>query len=268
MSKLQSDYQVKISCKAQNTDWDTFLAETSGGYHTQTSAWGQVKSLLGREAIRIIVRKNGRIVGGAQMLIRPMPFAGTIGYVPRGPLFAFEEPTLTQLVLDGLHQVANDRRVQMLVIQPPKNNGALERQLLHRGFQPSSISLASTATLQIDIDKDLDDILAQMTKTTRKYIRRGERRGLVGREGTERDLPAFYDVMKATSQRQQFSPFSMSYFSEMWRLLQPWGHIVPGRRREIGRSANPGYSLRDPPAPSRPSQPSRRRRLRPPHRLK
>ena len=85
--------------------------------------------------------------------------------------------------------------------------------------------MVPTATLLIDLTKNLDDILAQMKRATRYGIRRSLREGITVREGTERDLSTFYCILVATSQRQQFSPYPEEYFIKMWRVLGPHGYI-------------------------------------------
>jgi lipid II:glycine glycyltransferase (peptidoglycan interpeptide bridge formation enzyme) len=219
-------YQVRVSQETEDPDWDAFVAETAGGHHVQTSLWAQVKASLGWRAARVVVTQDEHIVAGAQVLMRRLPLAGAIGYVPRGPLCAVDDPGLIKLVINGLHQIAGDHRVQYLVVQPPGNGQTLARQLPCWGFRPSAIrGVQPPATVLIDLRMDLDDILAQMKKKTRYSIRRGLREGITVREGTAEDLPTFYRLMVATSQRQQFSLYPEAYFVEMWRVLHPHGYI-------------------------------------------
>lgn len=222
---LKVGYQVRVSQATEDPEWDAFLAHTPGGHHVQTSLWAQVKALLGWQAVRVVVTQGELIVAGAQLLMRPLPLAGAIGYVPKGPLCALEDPMLARLVIDELHQVAKAHHSQCLVVQPPDNCKALADWLPRWGFKPSSLNVAPIATVLIDLSKDLDDILAQMGKNTRYGIRRSLREGLTVREGTEGDLPTFYRILAAVGQRQQFSPGPEEYFVEMWRVLRPRGHI-------------------------------------------
>lgn len=222
---VSTGYQVHVSHESQDPGWDAFLAETPGGHHLQTSLWAQVKALHGWRVARIVIRREGQIVAGAQLLIRPLPMAGAIAYVPRGPFVAWDDPVLDKLVIDTLHQVVKEQRLQYLAVQPPGHAAALASRLPARGFRPSSVELAPTATVILDLTLDLDEILAQMKKKTRYNVRLGQRKGIVVREGTERDLPAFYRLLLATSRRQQFSPESEPYFTRMWRLLEPHGYV-------------------------------------------
>lgn len=157
-----ADYQVRVSDELEEPDWDAFLATTPGGHHVQTSLWARVKAPLGWRVARIIVTRGERIAAGAQLLLRSLPLIGSIGYVPKGPLFAVDDPVLTRLVIRELHRVARAYRTQYLVLQPPADGEALAQQLPRWGFRPSSVEVTPTATVLLDLTQDLDDLLAQM----------------------------------------------------------------------------------------------------------
>jgi lipid II:glycine glycyltransferase (peptidoglycan interpeptide bridge formation enzyme) len=175
--------------------------------------------------VRIVVTQSKQIVAGMQLLMRPLPFVGAVGYVTKGPLFTSDDPTLTEFVINELHQVSKAHHVRYLVMQPPNNGESLACQLPHWGFRLGSIAVAPTATVLVDLTKNLDDILAQMRKKTRYGIRRGLREGVTVREGTEDDMPTFYRILVATSQRRQFSLHPEEYFAKMWQVFHPWGYI-------------------------------------------
>jgi len=222
---LETGYQVRLSDAITDPEWDAFLSEAPGGHHVQTSLWGQVKATLGWRAKRLIVERDGQIAGGAQVLMRPLPVIGAVGYVPKGPLLAEHEPQLMGLIIDGLKQMARAWRIQNLTVLPPDNGQMLARQLPGWAFRPSTHELGVTATVRLDLTSDLDAILSQMKSKTRYNIRLGLRQGITVREGGEPDLPTFYHSLLATGQRQGFMPYSQAYFSEMWRALAPHGYI-------------------------------------------
>jgi len=224
-AQLKTGYQIRLSDELENPEWDAFLTGTPGGHHVQTSLWAQIKATLGWRTKRLIVKQGERIVGGAQILIRPLPVAGAVGYVSKGPLFAQYDPQLMALVINELKQVVKACRIQNLTVQPPDNGQALAQQLPGWGFQPSTLELGVTATTKLDLTPDLDTILSQMKPKTRYNIRLGLRKGVTVRAGGEQDLPIFYQSLLATGQRQDFTPYPEAYFREMWRILEPYGYI-------------------------------------------
>ncbi len=216
-----ASYRLQVSEAAADPVWDAFVARTPGGHHVQTSLWGQVKAAQGWKAVRLVATCGPEVVGGGQLLIRPASILGAAAYVTKGPLCASGDPELLALIVDALEQVCRACRVQYLIVQPPNNGEGMAAYLAGRGFRPTTVEVAPTATLLIDLSLSLDELLAQMHRQHRQNIRRSEREGIAVREGDETDLDAFYRLHLATSERQQFEPFSWAYFVRMWEVLRP-----------------------------------------------
>ena len=193
--------RVEIADELHDPAWDAFLAQTPGGHHTQTSLWAQVKASVGWRSTRSSPRGR-RIVAGAQLLLRPLLLIGAVGYVPRGPVSVTDDPEAATLVMDGLLRLASARRVRYLSIQPPCNGQVLAEALPRRGFQRSAREVEPTATVVLDLNPSEDELLARMKMRTRYNVRLGVRKGIVVREGTEADIPAFHRLLQATGGRQ------------------------------------------------------------------
>jgi len=222
---LEQKYRLRISQSVEDAAWDTFLAQTPGGHHVQTSLWAQVKAMLGWRPVRLVVTQDERIVGGAQILLRPLPVVGKVGYVAKGPLFAVEDPALITLVITELQRLARQHHIQYLTIQPANAEENLIQVLLNSGFRPSSMRVAPKATLLLELSPDIETIMAEMSRKTRYNIRLSGRKGITVREGSEQDLESYYQILTATGRRQDFSPYPKRYFLEMWRALRPHGYI-------------------------------------------
>jgi lipid II:glycine glycyltransferase (peptidoglycan interpeptide bridge formation enzyme) len=187
--------------------------------------WSQIKASLGWTAVRLVVRRGGRIVAGAQLLKRPLSLMGVVGYVPKGPLIAQDDPLLTELVILELKRIARAHGIRNLVIQPPDNGHTCVHHLSRWGFRPSPAKISLGATIFIDLTQDLDSILKHMKPKTRYNIRLGQRSGITVCEGTDRDLSTFHTLLTATGQRQHFPPDPIAYLAAMWRILNPHGHF-------------------------------------------
>ncbi len=220
-----AEHQVWLSRKVEDPNWDAFLALTPGGHHLQTSLWAQVKAAVGWRAARVIVTGSDGIVAGGQMLIRPLPLVGSVGYMPRGPVVISDDPKIERILMHQLHRMARAHRVQYMVVQPPLGGEPLACRLPEWGFRPSRVSAVPTATVLIDLSKGLDDLLARMKEQTRKNIRRGLHRGIVVREGTESDLHTVYRLVVATSERQKGPVYPEAHIRELWRVFHPRGYL-------------------------------------------
>lgn len=212
-------YHVRVSDETDDPDWDAFVTRMPGGHHVQTSMWGQVKAVLGWRIARVVISHQDHIVAGAQLLIRPMPLIGAVGYVPKGPLCTSENPALAELVINELHRLSRVHRVQYLIVQPPNNGDSLARQLPRWGFRRAPIAVAPTATILIDLTQNVDSIMGQMRKNTRYNIRHSQRKSIIIREGTDEDLDTFYHLLAETSERQGFTINSKEYFEKVWQVF-------------------------------------------------
>jgi len=220
-----AQFQCCLSYQANDPEWDAFLSATPGGSYPQSSLWARAKSALGYRVVRVVIRKGERIVGGAQMLIRPKSIAPAFGYVPRAPIMQRDHPGLAKLIIEELHQVARTEGIQVLVVQPPAGGDGALHALGGSGFLPCHFELAPSATCLIDLSKSQDAIFAQMRPKTRRNIRFGERKGVTVREGRQQDVSVFYRLLTETSRRQKFSPYPEDYYSEVWRALGPTGNV-------------------------------------------
>jgi lipid II:glycine glycyltransferase (peptidoglycan interpeptide bridge formation enzyme) len=75
---------VVVDEASLHPEWDDWLAAAPGGHHLQTSRWGCVKVGTGWRASRILLRRDGTLVGGCQLLVRAVPVLGALAYVPPG----------------------------------------------------------------------------------------------------------------------------------------------------------------------------------------
>jgi peptidoglycan pentaglycine glycine transferase (the first glycine) len=219
------DFRIATSERVDDRDWDAFLAGTPGGDHAQTSLWAALKATVGWTVARVVASRGGEIVGGAQMLLRALPLAGAVGYVPRGPLCALDDPALARAVVDALRGAARARGVRYLIVQPPLDGHAVARALVAGGFRPTWLEPQPAHAVLIDLSQSLDGLLGQMKGKTRYNLRLGQRRGIAVREGGAEDLDTFYRLLVATGQRQRFPVQSREHFAEMWRLFAPPGHL-------------------------------------------
>lgn len=222
---VSPEYTFQVHSGVEDDAWDTFLASLPGAHYTQSSRWARVKALAGWRATRLIVTKAQRIVGGAQILLRPLPIGGMIGYIPKGFVLAEKEASLATLLFRQIQEWARDHRVQHLTIQPPRGGEEIARQLSAVGFHLNPRMGTITSTLLIDLRSDRETLLSQMQKSTRVNIRRGEARGIRVREGGAEDLSTFYRLLGAASRRKGFAIFSEKYYRQLWEALAPAGFL-------------------------------------------
>ncbi len=206
--------------------WDEFVARWPEFLLMQGHAWGEFKRARGWEVVRLAVERDGRWVGGAQLLIKPL-LAGrwSLAYVPRGPLVAWDDPVAVHALLNAVHAAARRRRAIFLKMEPPvRYSPEAHRRLLTYGFRPSKFHNQPRSTLVISLTDDESAILSRMHRKTRRNIRLGLR-DVVVEEGQAADLDAFYRLLQETARRARFSIRSPDYYRQEWNALAPAGLV-------------------------------------------
>ncbi len=202
-------------------EWDRFLVAAKGNHHLQSTAWARVKASSGWQVLRLVIRDRGRIVGGIQILFRTVPLLGSLGYAPRGPVIQDCDPRLTERLFAELDRVMREERFFYLMIQPPEGDAHSVEILRTRGFAPTPVEVAPTATVAADLSQSPEELLASMRSSTKRGIRKSLSSELEVRLGGEADLATFHSLLAQTGQRKNFTPPSLGYFQDLWRQFSP-----------------------------------------------
>lgn len=218
-------FSVRVSDALDDPAWDDFVEQSPSGHHAQTSAWSRARASIGWIPSRVVVSKDGRIVGGAQMVTRPMPADGNVGFAHRAPVVSGDDPELVALVFDELLALGRARRVGYLVVQPPPGADWMTAELERRGFRHGAFDIDMTSTIRIDLSKTEDELLAAMGKKRRQHLRSEMTPGVTIRRGSEADLPIFNELKDIQSARLGYTRRSADYYATLWRALSPRGHI-------------------------------------------
>jgi lipid II:glycine glycyltransferase (peptidoglycan interpeptide bridge formation enzyme) len=216
--QLSTDSQTIVN---QGT-WDAFVTDHPKGHLLQTWAWGELKARFGWRVIRLAVVEEGRILAGAQLLVRPLPLAFSLAYIPKGPLVDWEDRAQATALVAGLHRVCRRQRSGFLKIEPhAPDEDALRDTISRHGFVLSQFTVQPPRTMVVDLLPSEEAILAAMKQKTRYNIRLSPRKGVTVRTGTVENLPIFHHLMQITGQRGRFGIHSLDYFRAMLQLFAP-----------------------------------------------
>lgn len=185
-----------------------------GGHPLQLWGWGESKAAHNWRVERVFVRENKTIIGLAQLLIRslPKPFK-TLVYIPRGPVADDKQKAK---VLDALADYCKQEyQAVALTIEPD-----WEELPKVKGWQQSKNTILIPRTLILDLSRTEDELLGDMTKKTRQYIRKSgneaiEIRKLKSREEVQDCL----DIYQQTAQRAGFGIHDDQYYYDIYDKL-------------------------------------------------
>ncbi len=200
--------------------WDAFVERHPRGHLLQTSAWGDLKTAFGWQAVRFALSQEGQIVAGAQVLLRRWPL-GRLAYVPFGPLLDWGADTPRTLFLEDLRRALTAYKVDFVKFEPGFDVPA---EAL-RAWQPSPQTVQPPNTLILTLD-DEDSILKRMNQGTRRNIRKADKQGVTIREATAEDVPSFNAMLGATGDRQAFGVHAPDYYEKAYALFVPGGRAA------------------------------------------
>ena len=188
-----------------DASWDEFLMKTPMGQFQQSSMWAQVKEVEGWECLRVVATLKDQIVGGFQILWRNTRL-GRIGYASKGPVVVRETQSLVELLVVLMCDQANKNKILGLIVQPPDDSQITSDILGHQHFTQSNPIDVIETTLLVDVSKGKDALDRGMNRKTRKNVRIANHSGVTIREGTEKDIDLFFNLMSATCKRQGVKP--------------------------------------------------------------
>ena len=201
----------------QPAAWDE-LAAGLGAQHLQAWAWGELKHHFGWQPVRLASAQRG---AAAQVLYRRI--AGlAAAYVPHGPVY--DGQRLDDRFLDELVRDARARRAAFLRFEPAiavndSRAPVLDAQLRAAGFRATTRTLQLRASVAVDIDRPVDELFRDFSKGHRADVKRGERNGVVIRDGTADDFELLERMLLATQERKTFTYHSADYYRTLWQCF-------------------------------------------------
>ncbi|MHA7280320.1 lipid II:glycine glycyltransferase FemX [Arthrobacter sp. MDT2-2] len=198
--------------------WDTTVNQL-GGHPQQLWGWGETKAAHGWSADRVIVAEDGVVVGAAQIVCRSLPLPlRNLAYIPRGPQTAPGREVEVLEAVAGYVRAAH--RSVALSIEPDWDAASdAVRALPAAGWKVSTNTILIGRTLILDLSRSEDELLADMTKKHRQYIRKSGREGLEIRRVVRSEIGACLDVYRLTAERAGFGIHEDSYYLDIFDNL-------------------------------------------------
>jgi peptidoglycan pentaglycine glycine transferase (the first glycine) len=213
---------VKVDTNCDKTLWDEYVSSSSNGHFMQSHAWGMLQQQFGWKAMSLLARDGNTIKGGALLLSRPIPLLGrNIFYAPRGPVANHFDGETTAALCDVMMETIKRGRGIFLRCDPyvPENGitvNLVDQDRFRQVHREWSYWNAPKFVFWLDLKKDEETLLSNMTSSCRSEVRLGYKKGVVFERGGRKDLDEFYRLMCLTGRNKSIAVHGADYYRRLY----------------------------------------------------
>lgn len=203
----------------------------------QSSSWAAIKTNW--DNLNVGVKKNGKLVASAMILIKKLPLGFTLFYIPRGPIMDYCDEEVVRFMLENLVKTAKKYHCLYIKFDPAiiKNEYmAFEyNEDIFEQCQIALTNLTNSKALHLGFSKDIaatiqprfnanvypvDNYEETLPKHTRKFIKTAQKNKVnVNIYGIER-VDDFARVVEMTEQRKNINLRNAQYFRQLMQVYQ------------------------------------------------
>ena len=207
---------MNVELCTEPTVWDEIIYDLAG-HPLQLWGWGELKAAHNWKAYRLIVTNERKeVIGTAQILTRPLPAPfSRMSYIPRGPATVHDRDLVP--VLDAISTyVKKHLGGTVLTVEPDR----IEWPSSAKGWVKSPNTILIPRTLILDLNKSEEELLSDMAKKTRQYIRKSEREGVtITRLRTREEITSCLRIYRETAARAGFALHSDDYYIDLHEMM-------------------------------------------------
>jgi len=220
-------------------EFENFATNHSQSTFLQSMSWAKLKSENGWSHELLGFKDKKKVIAATLLLSKQTPVRKKMFYAPRGFLIDYNNEKLleefTIAVRDYVKKnngiflkidpyiVRVQRDIDGKIVEDGENNLDVVKSFKRLGFKekcakPGQQTLQSKWMYWINLkDRNLDDIMKDMTSKTRQMIRKNEKNGVVIREGSYEEITEFKNIMDHTGKRREFISRSLKYLQDMYK---------------------------------------------------
>lgn len=207
--------------------WDRFVKD-QGGSFLQSWEWGEFQESLGRTIFRSAVVDGDTVLAQALYIKMVIPFGFNWYYVPH--ISSVDRQALVKLLSFIKKQAIADRAL-LVHVDPHAFLASSDEKIFKDVFNNLNFrkrqnhSVQPVATVVIDLQNDLDQILSEMHKKTRYNIRLAKKKGVeIVWSKDKKYIQEFVRLTQKTAKRQNITSHSYNYYKKL--LQQESLHLV------------------------------------------
>ncbi len=211
---------TKLTLCHDKSEWDDYVLENEG-HPLQLWGWGEVKSIHGWKAFRLFLYDDeDKILGAVQLLVRKLPWPlKSLSYVPRGPVV--NEVNRVELLSTLVEYVKRIHHSVAISIEPDKVEYSVPQ-----GWKKSKNHILPSKTIILDLNKSDSELLNDMAKKTRQYIRKSASEAMtIEKVRNKSDLDKCLGIYQLTAKRAKFDLHSNQYYYDVFSKLADYSQV-------------------------------------------
>lgn len=222
-------------------EYDNYVRKHAKSHFLQSYAWGQfckVGKNLTPYYLGLIDNKNN-ILAAALLLQKKIPLGLSYFYSPRGFVIDFTDSELLKDFSLKVVEFVKNKKGIFLKIDPDlvlneedcrgqKINPNYDTKQIfstlekigfrHQGFTKNFETSQPRYTFRINLDKPMEDIENNFSKTVKQRIKKGTSLGTDVRIGTVEDIEEFSKLMMMTEDRKGFVSHNKKYYQDLYEI--------------------------------------------------
>ena len=226
---------LQVTRNCNTAEWDNFVNQHPSGNILQLFAWAEAK-LPAWDSEIVVLREEGKIIAGAQILFRQLPFPlqhFSMAYVPRGPVIDFTNSDLLSRLLHEIEIVARQHHAISLTSDPlmlRQKAGSdfiafwQKHGYIHAGFATDMREIQPRYNMVLDLTANNGNWRETISATCRSQINKAKRQAFVIRRQNPGDLQDFFAILQATGEREHIGVSNLDYYEHIIHAFRSHGH--------------------------------------------
>lgn len=208
--------EINFIDESKKQTWNEFLIANNGNF-LQSFEWGNFQEQSSLKVWRVEVREDNKKILVAQIIKERISRLSNF-YIPYGPVFnqnatSKEKQEAFNLFLKNIRQLAQKENTWFLRIEPIVVLPKLDNLQFKNPFKRNQ----PQRTLVLDLDKSEKELFDALKTKTGYNIKLAQRKGVTIKILDDYS-PVFYDLVKGTGQRQQFSSFTKEHYMKFFQV--------------------------------------------------
>ena len=205
---------MKIEEKKDAKVWEDFVQDWHPNNFLASWKWGDFNEALGGKVFRLGLFDVKNLVG-ACLVVKVEAKRGSFLLCPSGPLIKNPDTSKFQFFLEKLKEMAREEAVNFIRLRPLYENGQVDEILDKLAPRRSPTHVHAQVSWILKIDKDEEQLLAEMRKTTRYLVRQADKMGVrVEEQNNEIGIKVLEKLQEETVKKHHFVPFSNDYLEK------------------------------------------------------